>query len=152
MKKIESLEMLPSEQLLVSLTTPHWFAVYLLPCGFVIFPIYRVLFGANGPGWASFGVFLGVLILIRFGTAFFRRLLPVSEKIKAGWSRNRALAKRYDSYQWQKLFWVGCGIFAYAALFDGFGSLPLGFAAACVLAGGFAAWVWQKAKTRNVNL
>jgi hypothetical protein len=144
MKNTQSPEMRPVEKLLLAVTTPPWCAVYLVPSGFLIFPIFYALFGVNGPWWALSAVFFGVLLALRFGPAVLRRFLPVSKEVRDCWFRNRVLAKQYDSYQWQKLFWFGWGIFIYAALLDGLRSVPLGLAAFCVVTGGFAAAVWRK--------
>jgi hypothetical protein len=144
MKSEQSSEMRPAEKLLVSLTKPPWCAAYLVPAGFLIFPIYHYFVGDSHSGSVLALVFFGVLLVIRFGPVFVRRLIPVSREVQAGWFQNRILAKRYDSYQWQKLFWIGLGIFGYAASFGELGGMSTVLAAICVLVGGVAAIVWRK--------
>jgi hypothetical protein len=134
----------PVEQLMISLTAPPWCAIYLLPAGFVIFPILHRFFGKTAPVWGLAIVFSGVLLVLRFGTAIVRRFLPVSDNVRRGWYRNRVVAKRYDLYQWQKLFWVGFGIFVYAVGWGALGGAPMGLAAACVMVGGIAAAGWRR--------
>jgi hypothetical protein len=148
MNNLPSSEMRPAERLLVSLTTPPWCALYLVPAGFSIFPIYHFSLGNNrsAPGLAV--VFFGVLLVLRFGPAVGRRFIPVSKAVQAGWFRNRLFAKRYDSYQWQKLFWFGWGIFVYSAFFSRLGGTPMALAAVCVVTGAIAAVVWQKRERR----
>src|ERR1700682_6014660 len=139
MKNVPSSEMHPAEKLLVSLTTPPWCAVYLVPVGFLIFPVYHFFFGNSRSASALAVVFFGVLLVLRFGPALGRRFIPVSKAVQEGWFRNRLLAKRYDSYQWQKLFWIGWGIFVYAAFFSGLRGMPVALAAVCVAMGAVAA-------------
>jgi hypothetical protein len=139
--------MLPAERLLVSLTTPPWSAVYLVPSSFLIFPIYHFIFDNRRSVSGLAAVFFGVLLVIRFGPAVVRRFNPVSKAVQAGWFRNRLLAKRYDLYQWQKLFWVGWGIFGYAAWFNKLRGMPMALAALCVATGGVAAVAWQRKRS-----
>lgn len=54
--------------------------------------------------------FLAILLALRIGPAILRRLMPVSGAVKEEWARRRQLAKNFDSYQWQKLFWIGLGM------------------------------------------
>src|SRR5262249_57794993 len=48
--------------------------------------------------------------------AAVRALLPFSDAVQGRWFELRQLAKRYDSYQWQKLFWFGLGMVVYLAV------------------------------------
>jgi len=146
MNRIQSVELRPVEELMISLTTQPWCAIYLVPTGFVVFPIFCLLFGETGAVWELATVFCGVLLVVRFGTAIVRRFLPISDNVRQGWYRNRVIAKRYDSYQWQKLFWVGLGIFAYAVGWGGLRPAPMALAAACMIVGGIAAAVWRKTR------
>jgi hypothetical protein len=61
-------------------------------------------------------VVVGVLALVRVVFAAARRLLPFPNRVTAQWAERRGLAKRYDSYQWRKLFGVGVGWAAYLVL------------------------------------
>ena len=48
--------------------------------------------------------------------ALLRHALPFSTEAKTAWSERRQIAKQHDSYQWQKLFWIGLGLLPYAFL------------------------------------
>ena len=53
---------------------------------------------------------LAGLFLLRLVPAALRRLLPFSTETQDVWRERRRLGKRYDSYQWRKLLWIGLGI------------------------------------------
>jgi hypothetical protein len=145
MSNLQPIEMSPGDKLLVSLTAPPWCALYLGPAGFLTFPVFHLLFDRRGNAWGLAVVLCGLLLVVRFGAAGLRRFLPVSDAVRQGWYRNRALAKQYDSYQWRKLFWVGWGVCAYAILARMRGA-PLVFGSACILTGGIAGLIWQNRK------
>ena len=136
-------EVSPAERVCVKLTQPPWFALYLIPAGFVVFAVFERGFGAAGPVWALALVFFGVLVLLRLGTAMLRRLIPVSRAVKHAWFQNRLLAKRHDSYQWQKLLWIGFGILLYAGLRAHVHPTPILLAVTCLAAGGLGAARWR---------
>lgn len=52
--------------------------------------------------------------MLRLVPAVLRRIFPFSSEAKDLWFQRRNLGKRYDSYQWQKLFWLGLGMLPYA--------------------------------------
>src|SRR5688572_27482317 len=78
--------------------------------------IWRIGIGFLMPAAAShlpvpFPIFfLVILLALRIGPAILRRVMPVSVAVKEEWARRRQLAKNFDSYQWQKLFWIGLGL------------------------------------------
>jgi hypothetical protein len=122
------------ERFLIALDEGMWGAIYRVGLGLAMPPVFGVLSGgqASISGFVAF--FLAVLIGLRVGPVVFRRALPFSAQAKDIWTRRRTLAKRYDSYQWQKLFWVG--------LRPG----ELLVTALCLIGGGAGQFVWRKAR------
>jgi hypothetical protein len=47
---------------------------------------------------------------MRVAPAVVRQAVPFGETLRTTWSERRQLAKRFDSYQWQKLLWIGLGM------------------------------------------
>jgi hypothetical protein len=125
--------------------------MYLTSIGFILVPLSTALRRSDGPDWLLLPVFLAILIGLRVVPAMVRHLLPFSADLQAHWSRHRVLAKRYDSYQWRKLFWFGVGLGCYLALFDRTSGLPGFLALACLLAGGLGELAWRRvAQTKPV--
>jgi hypothetical protein len=89
---------------------------------------------------------MGLLIALRVGPALLRHVLPFSDEAKKAWSERRNLAKQHDSYQWQKLFWIGLGLLPYAVLGDGPKNGELVVTFICLLGGGAGLFFWHKGK------
>jgi hypothetical protein len=132
------------ERLLIGLDTWPWSAIYRIGLGLIISPAFRALSGGGDSVWGFVAFFLGVLVLLRVIPAFVRLALPFSRQAKEIWSERRFLAKRYDSYQWQKLFWIGLGLllFVIAAGEARIGELVV--AVACLIGGSLGLLMWRK--------
>ena len=130
------------ESLLGKATQPPWFGFYLIPTGYLVVPAFHTTFGPAGPAWALVAVLLCLLLGLRVGAALLRRRLPVPRTVANAWTQNRILAKRYDSYQWQKLFWIGVGILIYALPLAGSQVTPIGLAFTCLASGGLGVLRW----------
>ena len=89
-------------------------------------------------------LFLALLIGLRVGPAVLRKLLPFSDEGKQIWFDRRQLAKRYDSYQWRKLFWVGLGQLLYAAVGGGLMTGEWLLTAVCLIGGGAGLIIWRR--------
>jgi len=135
------------ERVLFYLPRPPWNAAYLVPAGFLVFPIIHSFFGDHRSLWTVAIVFFGMLLVLRFTATLLRRMLPFSKDVLSAWSQTRLLAKQYDSFQLQKLFWLGVGIATHAVLSDRAQSAQIAWAASCLIVGGCgaAAW-WTKSK------
>src|SRR5262249_58355799 len=94
-------------------------AIPRVALGLAIPPVFRALSGGSDSVWIWLALFLGLLIMVRVVPAVLRRALPFSVETKKIWAERRNLAKRYDSYQWQKLVWIGLGLLPYAGLWLG---------------------------------
>ena len=133
--------------LLVRLGGSPWDEISRAVIGFISLPVFSALFGRPDSGWTLFLFFLGLLVALRLVPAVIRRLVPFSDDVRDLWADRRALAKRYDSYQWQKVFWLGLGLGSYVVLFGVVWPPAVILASACVLSGaaGLAVWLSHKA-------
>ena len=134
------------EQFLVKLDSGLWSAVSRVVLGFCIAPVFRAATGEYDRIWVTLALFLGLLIGLRVIPAVLRMILPFSAETKAIWFQRRQVAKRYDSYQWQKLFWVGVGLLAYAAIGGGLHTGEQVLALICLVGGGAGLALWRKAE------
>ncbi len=132
------------EQFLVKLDSGLWSAVSRIVLGFCIPPVFRAVTGGHDRIWIALLLFLGLLIGLRVIPAVLRMILPFSAETKAIWFQRRQLAKRYDSYQWQKLFWVGAGLVAFAAFVGGLRPGEQVLALICLVGGGAGLAYWRK--------
>jgi hypothetical protein len=105
-----------------------------------------MLVGLDSSGSTLFILFFGVLALMRILPALLRRVIPFTDEAQSIWQARRQLAKRYDSYQWKKLTWIGIGWGVYAVI----GSEPrkplIILAIFCCFVGlaGTARWTYRK--------
>src|SRR5437763_1474237 len=98
------------ERFLIGLDTDPWSAMSRVTLGLCIPPVLRSLSGGGDGIWISLVLFLAFLGLLRLVPALLRHALPFSLEAKEIWRERRFIAKRHDSYQWQKLFWIGLGL------------------------------------------
>ena len=92
--------------------------------------------------WVSLILFVGLLIALRVVPAVVRHILPFSAEVKQIWVERRMIAKRHNSYQWQKLFWIGLGLLPYAVIGDGLRNGELVVTFTCMIGGiaGLLCW------------
>lgn len=149
MKATPSSPTTPVEDLLLQVDEPPFDAFVRIAIGFATLPVLAGVTQMSGlelSGWVLIPLFLGVLFMLRLVPALVRKLLPFSPAIKSVWAERRQLAVRYDSYQWQKLFWIGIGLVGYVGVSDRVWSAQGGLAAACLVSGalGLASWRGKK--------
>jgi hypothetical protein len=60
------------------------------------------------------------------------------------WRDRRNVAKVHDSYQWQKLFWVGLGLLPYAVVGDGLRNDEMAVTLFCLIGGAAGLVVWSR--------
>jgi hypothetical protein len=136
----------PIERFLIGLDSWPWSAVYRVGLGMALPLLFDTLFGGYQVTWWGLpAFFVAVLIALRVVPALMRFALPFSAEAKGIWAQRRGLAKRYDSYQWQKLFWIGLGLlchlfFAGAARID-----EVALVIFCLVGGGLGLVMWHKA-------
>jgi hypothetical protein len=134
----------PVERLLVRIEELPGEALYRVAIGFATLPAFSLVFGKDGDGWALGAFFAGLLFMLKVVPAIARRLLGFSSQIQAIWNARRQLAKRYDSYQWQKLFWLGLGLAADIAVSGDLRPSRALLTAGCLVAGAAGLAVWRK--------
>ena len=132
------------EQFLVRLDIGPWSAVWRAALGFCIPAAFRAVTGERDAIWVTLALFLGMMIGLRVIPAVIRMALPFSAETKAIWSQRRQMAKRYDSYQWQKLLWIGAGLLAFAAIEGDLRTGEQVLALICLVGGGAGLAIWRK--------
>ena len=120
-------------------------AIWRVALGF-IFPEFMVLAGNPDSVWSCVGLFLLLLIGLRVGPALLRFALPFSKDVKEMWRKRRFISKEYDSFQWQKLFWIGLGMVPHAVAGAGLGLGGWVLAAFCLVGGGAGLAFWINAQ------
>ncbi len=131
------------EQVLRRMDAPPFQPMYQAIIGFLVVPAFARAIG-GGVDWRLMPFFLAVLAAVRIVPAVLRHVLPLPADVKAHWFRQRALAKRYDSYQWRKLFWFGLGLAAYMALFDRGARVEQALGLICLVSGALGLLVWRR--------
>jgi hypothetical protein len=139
--------MQPFERLIVGIDNDPWSAIYRGAIGFAIPPVFRLLSGGSDSIWVTATLFLALLAGLRVGPAVLRRLIRFSTEAKEIWTARRVLAKEYDSYAWQKLFWIGIGMLVFGAVGGGLRQGELAVMLLCLIGGGAGqvAWRWARA-------
>jgi hypothetical protein len=131
------------ERFLIGLDSWPWNAIARVGIGLSIPPVFRVLSGSDDSVWTFLALFIGLLIGLRLGPILLRLALPFSAQTREVWSERRALGKRYDSYQWQKLFWIGLGLLPYV-LFGKARTAELAATIICLLGGSLGLLIWRR--------
>ena len=143
------------ERMLLELERPPWSAAWRCLVGFLILACYdRWVVAEDGRGHALALIvwLLGVLVSLKVVPAVLRRTLPLSETVQARWRHERQLGKRYDSYQWRKLFWIGLGMAAYCVYSGKAEAGPASVVLGALVGGGIGLVRWRQiARTEVVR-
>jgi hypothetical protein len=131
------------EGFLVGLDRWPWGAICRVALGFCIAPIFRMV-GDPDRVWMALIFFIVLLIALREIPAVLRRALPFSAEAKSIWAERRNTAKAYDSYQWQKLFWIGLGLLSYAFNSGGLRNGEWVVTCICLIGGGAGLLFWYR--------
>ena len=145
-------QMQSMEKQLLRIEQRPWNAIYRVVIGVCIPEIFRFLFRADGPPLALVLFLLGMIGTLRIVPAILRRLLPFSAEAHVAWARRRMLAKRYDSYQWQKLFWIGLGVAFDAALSARYQNSSIVLASVCLIPGVVGLVVWRNRRMTDKSI
>jgi hypothetical protein len=132
------------ERSLINLDSWPWSALSRIVLGSVIPPAFGALSGGRDGVWTSLALFIGLLVALRVVPAVLRRVIPFSVEAKKLWAERRRIAKRHDSSQWQKLFWIGLGLLPYAVIGDGLRTGELVVTFICLIGGGIGLLFWRK--------
>ena len=71
------------------------------------------------------------------------RVIRFSDSALAEWAARRRLAKRFDSYQWQKLFWTALGLGLYALVTGYQSRAQLWLTLTCLVSGTLGVVIWS---------
>lgn len=137
-----SIKFRPHEQLLLHLESPPWSALYRIGLGLSFVYTYNWLVGSNSV-WIYVACLLAFLFSLRLFPAIMRKVLPFSRDLNHVWSERRAMAKRFDSYQWRKLFWLGIGIACFEAAADDAHAIVTISAGLFIVCGGLGLLMWR---------
>lgn len=132
------------ERFLLALDSPPWGAVYRVVLGLAILPMFRALAGGSDAFWITVILFVVLLMALRVGPAVLRRVLSFSADAKNLWFERRNMAKLNDSYQWQKLLWIGLGMLLYAFVGGGLRAGEFAIVLFCLIGGGAGLFFWRR--------
>ena len=132
------------EKFLVGLDSGPWSAAYRAVIGFCVPDILRLLSGGRDQIWLSLLLFMGLLVALRVGPAILRMILPFSREAKDIWFQRRQIAKLHDSYQWQKLLWIGIGMLVFAATVGGLRVGEQAVMLLCLVGGAAGLLIWYR--------
>ena len=130
------------EKLLQGLEEGLSAALFRLAVGFLTIPGLHKLLGSHDSDWALLPGLFAILFLLRAVPAVIRKVIPFSQPLQVIWWNRRQLAKRYDSYQWRKLFWIGAGIAIYVVSNRDFSFSNITVSSLCILAGAIGLIRW----------
>ena len=136
------------ERCVVLLDEYPWSVFCRVGIGFVMPPLFSRLCNNEYHVWCVTGLFLGILVSLRLVTAILRKLVPFSSEVRVIWAERRQLAKRFDSYQWQKLFWLGVGMACYAVVSERVGGVVDVLILLCLIGGGIGVLTWVRRSAR----
>jgi len=131
------------ERLLFFFERPPWPDAFRIMFGYFLGASWSRL-RDNTPSWSVFPYFLMMLIALRLAPAIVRRLVPFGAQLQATWFEKRQLAKRFDSYQWRKLIWLGVGLTIYVLLSGQLVGHVIIVTVICLLSGASGLWMWER--------
>ncbi|SRR6266568_3482769 len=139
------------DKVLVSIDRSPLDGVLRALIGFVSIPVLSLLRQDVRSGWTLTIGLISLMLSLRIVPLFMRKLLPLSPEVMAVWSERRQIAKRYDSFQWQKLFYTGIGLACYTLVSRELLTSSIAASGFCVLFGaiGIVRWYTQASKVRN---
>jgi hypothetical protein len=105
------------ERILLAIDSNPCDAICRVVLGFAMVALFARFTDDASFSWRLIAFIVIVLLMLRLIPAVLRKLFPFSSAVQEKWAERRFLAKRYDSYQWKKLFWIGIGIALYLAVF-----------------------------------
>jgi len=139
------------EKMLVAIDRTVVGAIYRFSIGFLLIPVQSRLRLNVRSKWELVFSLLVVLFSLRIVPAVVRKLISFPSSANAIWSERRKIAKLYDSYQWQKLFFIGAGLACYTFLSRQWLGSWITVSSFCVVGGalGLVRWYSQRASVRN---
>lgn len=132
------------ERVVCAAERPPWHALHRVAIGAGAGALFGWWPGGGRGGWRIVSAFVLVLLVLRLVPAIVRRVVPFSGDAQAQWARQRLLAKRFDSYQWRKLQWIGLGLAVPPIVLGPADPARVVLAGSCLLAGSLAAVRWKR--------
>jgi len=132
-----------AQKLLLAIDTFPLDALWRIAAGFAVFPLADLFFGKKDSTGPLLAGLLVVLLMTRLLPLLLRKVIPFSLPVQQVWYERRSTAKKYDSYQWKKMLWVGIGMLSYIAVSGLFWVGRISIASACVLLGGIGMLRWR---------
>jgi hypothetical protein len=117
--------------------------------GFFLLPLWLFTTGPDPAGWTLLPFFLLVLGVIRLLPRILRPVLPVSQDVRELWAARREWGKKYDSYQWRKLFAVGIGLAIYVTAVRDNRPASAILTLVCLCAGSLGLIAWRRVRTEQ---
>jgi hypothetical protein len=77
--------------------------------------------------------------------------VPFSRETRDIWFQRRQIAKLHDSYQWQKLLWIGIGILVFAATGGGLRAGEQAVMLLCLVGGAAGLLIWYRSGAAQVR-
>lgn len=140
-------------RLLLQLDVFPWGAVWRAGVGAVAFPMFRLACGGSCRFWSTAGLFLALLMAVRAVPLVLRRLLRPDPQVREMWASRRRLAKEFDSYQWQKLLWIGVGLLLGVVLAGTPAQGEIVLTIFCLVGGALGLFFWRRHQSEaNPNL
>jgi len=128
-------------------------AVWRAGVGAVAFPTFRFACGGSCGFWSTAGLFVALLMAVRAVPLVLRRLLRPNPQLREIWASRRSLAKEFDSYQWQKLLWIGVGLLLWVFLTDTPAPGEIVLTILCLVGGALGLFFWRRHQSEaNPNL
>lgn len=137
------------ERVLLNIDDGAFGALYRVAIGFATLPAMSLLLGNDGSDWTVVPFLLSILLLLRIVPAVVRKLVPFSGAVREAWAVRRRTAKRYDSYQWRKLMWIGVGLALFTAVSGQFSPSRIVVCSTCLLAGAAGMVRWRAASANG---
>jgi len=139
------------DKILVSIDRRPFDAALRSFVGILVIPILSLLRQDVRSGSSLIIGLLVLMLSLRIVPVFVRKVLPLSPEVNAIWSERRQIAKRYDSFQWQKLFFTGMGLTCYMLISRELFTSTISVSGFCLLFGaiGMARWSAMAPKVRS---
>jgi hypothetical protein len=131
---------------LLKLDEPPWH-IARVPVGFACIPAWYILLGPEPAAVTLLPFFGGVLLASRVLPMVTRRVLPAPSAVRETWAARREKGRRYDSYQWQKLFAVGVGLALYVIVWREYRQAVIVLTLASLTAGLIATFISRRHST-----
>jgi hypothetical protein len=140
------------DRVLVRLDEMPWAAGVRVTAGYLVVPAWLMFSGEGYSEWTVFPFLLAVLAGLRVVPAVLRKALPFGNTVLTAWAQRRQLAKRFDSYQWQKLLWIGFGLTFFVWRSGRHSVALLTLTSLCLASGAIGLVFWRHQATRLARM